>query len=105
MNQDLKDALDRLEAETHALTAAVDKQAEMLRVAIERLDAIIALLTPKEPEENGLSDLLARLVMIGGEQLALAQRSFTLLASIDERLPHATEGDDDVLARHGPRPL
>lgn len=105
MSQDVKDSLTRLEAETQALATAVNSQGELLRLTNQRLDEILALLTPKESDETGLSDLLATLVMIGREQLTLAQHSLKLLASIDERLPHGPEDADEIAPRAGGRPL
>lgn len=106
MSQDIKDALSRLEKDQYALTLAVHGLNEQARLTIQRLDAIITLLTPKDSDDTALSDLLGHLVMIGREQLTLAQRTLQILAALEQRLaPSDDNGAGENIPANGRRPL
>ena len=84
---DTKSAFDNLEAGLNALATLIEGESSQIQITNKRLDELIALLTPKDPGENFLSDLLSHLVMIGREQLTLAHRTIDALAEIGQQLP------------------
>ncbi|WP_292530113.1 hypothetical protein [Methylocystis sp.] len=91
MTDELKDALSRIETETHNILAAAKSQNDQNRLAIARLDEIIALLTPKDNAgEPTLSELLAHLIAQGREQLILTRKAVDLLIDMQQNLPSKT---------------
>lgn len=91
MNQELKEALARIEQSNHEIATAVSSQNDQIRVTIARLDEIIALLTPKDNAgEPTLSELLAHLIAQGREQLILTRKAVDLLIDMQQNLPSKT---------------
>jgi len=92
MNVQPKDALGRIEAKADDIAAAVKVQNDQLRITNARLDELVTLLTPKEndPGEPTLGDLLAHLIALGGEQIALARKTVDLLIDMRQDLPEDT---------------
>lgn len=88
MSKESVEALARVEQETHQIVEAVGIQNEQLRIAIARLDEIIALLTPKDDAgEPTLSELLAHLIAQNREQLILTRRTHDLVVEMQQMLP------------------
>ncbi len=92
MSKEVKEALDRVEQETHQVVEAVHIQNEQIRLTIARLDEIIALLTPKDGDagEPTLTDLVTHLITQGREQLVLTRRTVDLLIDMQRNLPAKT---------------
>jgi hypothetical protein len=91
MSKEVKEALARVEQETHQVVDAVHIQNEQIRLTIARLDEIIGLLTPKDDAgEPTLSDLMAHLITQGREQLILTRRTLDLLLDMQQNLPAKT---------------
>jgi hypothetical protein len=87
MDSATKSAFDKLEAGINALATLIEGQSTQIQITNKRLDELLALLAPKDPGENLLSDLLGHLVMIGREQLTLAHRTVDALTEIGGQLP------------------
>ncbi|WP_157235608.1 hypothetical protein [Methylosinus sp. LW4] len=91
MTKELKEGLGRVEHEAYQIVEAVGLQNEQIRIAIARLDEIIALLAPKDDAgEPTLSDLLAHLIAQNREQLILSRRTVDLLVDMQKGLPDQT---------------
>lgn len=98
MNEEFKEAIARIEQETHEIVTAVRSQNDQIRVTIARLDEIVALLTPKDDAgEPTLTDLLAHLIAQGREQLILTRKTVDLLIDMPQNLPSKTV---DALEAH-----
>jgi hypothetical protein len=105
MTQDIKHTLADIESGLNILTLTAQEHTKNFLLTNARLDQIIALLTPKETDENALSDLLGHLVMLGREQLTLAQRTIQILAALEQRLPPGPGNADETAAPDARRPL
>jgi hypothetical protein len=91
MNQELKEALARIEKGNHDIVTAVKSQNDQIRITIARLDEIVALLTPIDNAgEPTLADLLAHLIAQGREQLILTRKTAELLIDLQHNLPAKT---------------
>ena len=64
----------RTAVQTEQIAAAVGQQTAMLRTALERLDELIQLLTPKPSEGPTLDELLGGLVTLVSDQTVLLKR-------------------------------
>ncbi|HUZ91044.1 MAG TPA: hypothetical protein VMU78_03970, partial [Methylocella sp.] len=98
-------ASERLEAGPNALASLIEAQTGQLQTTNARLDQLIALLAPKDPAENPLSDLLAHLVMLAREQLTLAHRTIDALTEISQQLPPPASPTPESAASNGGLPL
>jgi len=98
---DTKSAFENIEAGLNALATLIEGQSSQIEITNKRLDELIALLAPKDPGENLLSDLLSHLVMIGREQLTLAHRTIDALAEIGQQLPFPSSPIPGTTASNG----
>jgi len=101
MNNETKSAFENIEAGLNALATLIEGQSSQIEITNKRLDELIALLAPKDPGENLLSDLLSHLVMIGREQLTLAHRTIDALAEIGQQLPLPSSPTPGTTASNG----
>ena len=83
--------LARIDARTSETQIALDEQGVLLRTAVERLNLLVELLTPKEGEREGvpLDELLAHLIRQNTEQLSLTRRVLEAIQKLGEELPGA----------------
>ncbi len=101
MNNDTKSAFENIDAGINALATLIEGQSSQIEITNKRLDELIALLAPKDPGENLLSDILSHLVMIGREQLTLAHRTIDALAEIGQQLPPPSSPIPGTAASNG----
>jgi hypothetical protein len=92
---------ENVEAGLNALATLIEGQSSQIEIINKRLNELIALLAPKDPGENPLSDLLSHLVMIGREQLTVAHRTIDALAEIGQQLPLPSSPTPGTTASNG----